>query len=82
MSEPPSYHTDPRLFLYTSLTSGSSAIITATARLQTILNANRIPFVALDLATDDKARMLWARRAAGKKLPGLVRQGMFVAVRR
>jgi len=35
---------DPRLFLYTSLTAGSSHIITATSRLETILKANKIPF--------------------------------------
>ncbi|KAA8564519.1 hypothetical protein EYC84_011443 [Monilinia fructicola] len=54
-----SYSTDPALYLYTSLTSGSSHIVTATSRLETILKANRIPFKALDIATDEKARMLW-----------------------
>ncbi|RAL66484.1 hypothetical protein DID88_006174 [Monilinia fructigena] len=39
-----SYSTDPALYLYTSLTSGSSHIVTATSRLETILKANRIPF--------------------------------------
>nr|OQO31206.1 hypothetical protein B0A51_01585 [Rachicladosporium sp. CCFEE 5018] len=66
---------DPRLFLYTSLTAGSSHIITATSRLETILNANRIPFTAIDTATDEKARRLWGRRAGNKKLPGLVKEG-------
>ncbi|KAK5117693.1 hypothetical protein LTR62_005116 [Meristemomyces frigidus] len=66
---------DPRLFLYTSLTAGSSHIITATSRLETILKANKIPFQAIDTATDEKARRLWQRRAAGKKLPGLVKEG-------
>ncbi|KAL8714440.1 MAG: hypothetical protein Q9220_001773 [cf. Caloplaca sp. 1 TL-2023] len=66
-----SYHTDPNLYLYTSLTAGSSQIITATSRLETILKANRIPFQALDVATDEKARMLWGRRAGKRKLPGL-----------
>ncbi|KAL8652767.1 MAG: hypothetical protein Q9210_002497 [Variospora velana] len=77
-STPKSYHTDPTLYLYTSLTAGSSHIITATSRLETILKANRIPFQALDVATDEKARMLWGRRAGKKKLPGLVRMGMLV----
>ncbi|MCJ1486127.1 hypothetical protein MMC06_006303 [Schaereria dolodes] len=77
-STPKSYHTDPTLYLYTSLTAGSSHIITATSRLETILKANKIPFQALDVATDEKARMLWGRRAGKKKLPGLVRMGMIV----
>ncbi|KAL8909902.1 MAG: hypothetical protein Q9171_004790 [Xanthocarpia ochracea] len=77
-STPKSYHTDPTLYLYTSLTAGSSHIITATSRLETILKANRIPFQALDVATDEKARMLWGRRAGKRKLPGLVRMGMLV----
>jgi hypothetical protein len=75
---PKSYHTDPTLYLYTSLTAGSSHIITATSRLSTILKANRIPFEALDVATDEKARMLWGRRAGKRKLPGLVRAGLVV----
>ncbi|MCJ1341033.1 hypothetical protein MMC09_006329 [Bachmanniomyces sp. S44760] len=77
-STPKSYHTDPTLYLYTSLTAGSSHIITATSRLETILKANRIPFQALDVATDEKARMLWGRRAGKRKLPGLVRMGMII----
>ncbi|MCJ1246221.1 hypothetical protein MMC30_003427 [Trapelia coarctata] len=78
-STPKSYHSDPTLWLYTSLTAGSSQIITATSRLETILKANKIPFKALDVATDEKARMLWGRRAGKRKLPGLVRMGMVVA---
>jgi hypothetical protein len=79
-STPKSYHTDPTLYLYTSLTAGSSHIITATSRLETILKANKIPFLAIDVATDEKARMLWGRRAGKRKLPGLVRMGMIVGV--
>ena len=79
-STPKSYHTDPTLYLYTSLTAGSSHIISATSRLETILKANRIPFKALDVATDEKARMLWGRRAGKRKLPGLVRMGLVVGV--
>ncbi|KAL9067541.1 MAG: hypothetical protein Q9161_006819 [Pseudevernia consocians] len=75
---PKSYHTDPNLYLYTSLTAGSSQIITATSRMEIILKANKIPFQALDVATDEKARMLWGRRAGKRKLPGLVRMGMIV----
>ncbi|KAI2629021.1 hypothetical protein GGS21DRAFT_234817 [Xylaria nigripes] len=77
-----SYSSDPALYIYTSLTAGSSHIVTATSRLETILRANRIPFKALDIATDEKARMLWGRRAGKdhngrmRKLPGLVQMGM------
>jgi hypothetical protein len=71
---------DPRLFLYTSLTAGSSHIITATSRLETILKANKIPFQAIDMATDEKARRLWQRRAGGRKLPGLVKEGFVIGV--
>ncbi|KAI1341608.1 hypothetical protein F5Y15DRAFT_362037 [Xylariaceae sp. FL0016] len=77
-----SYSTDPALYIYTSLTAGSSHIVTATSRLETILRANRVPFKAVDLSTDDKARMLWGRRAGkdesgrARKLPALVQMGL------
>ncbi len=74
------YENDPRLFLFTSLTSGSSHIITATSRLETILKANKIPFLAIDTATDEKARRLWQRRGQKKKLPGLVKEGYVIGV--
>lgn len=76
------YNTDPALWIYTSLTAGNMHIVTATSRLETILRANRVPFKATDLATDEKARMLWGRRAGktaeGKprRLPALVQMGM------
>jgi len=82
----PSYSLDPALYIYTSLTAGSSHIVTATSRLETILRANRVPFKALDVATDDKARMLWGRRAGKddsgrlRKLPGLVQMGLILGV--
>lgn len=75
-----SFEKDPRLFLFTSLTAGSSHIITATSRMETILKANKIPFQAIDTATDEKARRLWQRRARGKKLPGLVKDGFVIGV--
>lgn len=81
-----SYSTDPALYIYTSLTAGSSHIVTATSRLETILRANRVPFKAIDIATDEKARMLWGRRAGKdesgrvRKLPGLVQMGMVLGV--
>ncbi|KAK2624451.1 hypothetical protein QTJ16_006401 [Diplocarpon rosae] len=77
-----SYSNDPALYIYTSLTAGSSHIVTATSRMETILKANRIPFKAIDLATDEKARMLWGRRAGKdasgrqRKIPGLVQMGL------
>lgn len=82
------YSTDPALFIFTSLTAGSSHIVTATSRLETILRANRVPFKAVDIATDEKARMLWGRRAGKdesgrmRKLPGLVQEGMVLGVGR
>lgn len=81
------YSTDPALYIYTSLTAGNMHIVTATSRLETILRANRVPFKALDLATDEKARMLWGRRAGkaadgrARRLPGLVQMGMILGVR-
>ncbi|PYH93960.1 hypothetical protein BO71DRAFT_419703 [Aspergillus ellipticus CBS 707.79] len=69
---------DSTLYLYTSLTAGSSHIVTATARLETILKANKLPFRAIDVATDDAARKLWGRRSKGKKLPGLVKFNQIV----
>ncbi|TVY88236.1 Uncharacterized protein LAWI1_G005756 [Lachnellula willkommii] len=83
MSDNP-YYSDPALYLYTSLTSGSSHIVTATSRLETILKANKIPFKALDIATDEKARQIWGRRAGKdesgrpRKMPGLVQEGFVV----
>ncbi|KAL2271112.1 hypothetical protein VTJ83DRAFT_483 [Remersonia thermophila] len=80
--ETKTYSTDPALYIFTSLTAGSSHIVTATSRLETILRANRIPFKATDIAIDDKARMLWGRRAGKdpsgrqRKLPGLVQMGI------
>jgi len=82
----PSYSTDPALYIYTSLTAGSSHIVTATSRLETILRANKVPFKAIDLATDEKARMLWGRRSGKdesgrvRKLPGLVQEGTILGV--
>ncbi|PCD30773.1 hypothetical protein AU210_010446 [Fusarium oxysporum f. sp. radicis-cucumerinum] len=75
------YLNDPALYIYTSLTAGSSHIVTATSRLETILRANRVPFKAIDIAVDTKARLLWGRRAGKdksgrpRKLPALVQEG-------
>ncbi|KAK7552738.1 hypothetical protein BKA81DRAFT_156572 [Phyllosticta paracitricarpa] len=69
------WDSDQTLYLFTSLTAGSSHIITATSRMETILKANRIPFTYIDTATNEEARKLFQRRAAGKKLPLLVKEG-------
>ena len=74
-----SYETSPHLYLFTSLTSGSSHIITATSRLETILKAHRVAFKAIDCATDERARRIWTRRAGPRRLPGLVREGDVLA---
>ncbi|KAF3932687.1 hypothetical protein ABW19_dt0202937 [Dactylella cylindrospora] len=68
---------DPKtLYLYTSLTSGSSTIITATARMEGFLKAHKVPFKAIDVATDDRARSIWTRRRTAKQtLPALVKDG-------
>lgn len=45
-----------------------------------------MPFKAVDIAVDEKARMIWGRRAgkdAGgrlRKLPGLVQEGLVLGV--
>ena len=72
---------DPNLYLFTSLTAGSSHIVTATSRIETILRANRVPFKGVDTATDDSARKLYGRRGKGRKLPLLVKEGFVIAVR-
>lgn len=80
------FEEDPALYIFTSLTAGSSHIVTATSRLETILRANRVPFKAVDIATDEKARRLWARRGGKdeggriRKLPGLMQEGFIVGV--
>lgn len=81
-----SYNDDPALWIYTSLTAGNMHILTATSRLETILRANRVPFKAVDLAVDDRARMLWGRRAGkaadgrARRLPALVQMGKVLGV--
>jgi hypothetical protein len=80
MAELAVYDNDPTLYLFTSLTAGSSHIVTATSRIETILKANKIPFKGVDTATDDLARKLFQRRAHGKKLPLLVKEGYVLGV--
>lgn len=75
-----SAYDDPTLYLYTSLTAGSSHTISATSRLALILKGNHIQFKAIDIATDTKGRKLWTIRSKGKKLPGLVKRGAVLGV--
>ncbi|KAJ9648286.1 hypothetical protein H2199_001139 [Coniosporium tulheliwenetii] len=56
------YDHDKTLYLFTSLTAGSSHIITATSRIETILKANKIPF----------------QGGGGRKLPLLVKEGYVI----
>ncbi|KAG0131281.1 hypothetical protein HOY82DRAFT_608240 [Tuber indicum] len=63
------------IFLLTSLTSGSSAIITATSRLEHLLKSHKIPFKPVDLATDARARRIWSSKGNGRRLPGVARDG-------
>ncbi|KAH7064537.1 hypothetical protein B0J12DRAFT_1264 [Macrophomina phaseolina] len=72
------WDSDMTLYLFTSLTAGSSHIVTATSRMETILKANRIPFTYIDTATNEDARRLYMRRGQGKKFPLLVKEGYFL----
>lgn len=74
------YDSDPTIYLFTSLTAGSSHIVTATSRIETILRANKIPFEGVDTATNELAKKLFQRRASGKKLPLVVKQGYVLGV--
>lgn len=80
--EIPDINTDSvTYFLLTSLTSGQSSIITATSRLELLLIVHKVPYVAIDVATHEKAKSIWSRRANGKRLPGIVHDGMVLGVR-
>lgn len=72
---------DKALYLFTSLTAGSSHVITATSRIETILRAARIPFTYIDTATNESAKKLYQRRGKGRKLPFLVKEGIILGVR-
>jgi hypothetical protein len=80
MAELKVWDTDPAIYLFTSLTAGSSHIITATSRMETILKANKIPFKGVDTATNELAKKLFQRRASGKKLPLIVKEGYVLGV--
>lgn len=74
------WDSDMTLYLFTSLTAGSSHVVTATSRMETILKANRIPFTYIDTATNESAKKLYMRRGQGKKFPLLVKEGYFLGV--
>ncbi|EWC43575.1 hypothetical protein DRE_01462 [Drechslerella stenobrocha 248] len=69
---------DPNvLYLYVSLSTGAFSNYTKMSRIETILKSNKIPFKAIDVATDEKARSLWTRRRrADQTLPALVKDGL------
>ncbi|KAF2146465.1 uncharacterized protein K452DRAFT_282633 [Aplosporella prunicola CBS 121167] len=75
MTDLSKWDSDNTLYLFTSLTAGSTHVVTATSRIETILRANRIPFTYIDTATNEEARKLYSRRAGGKKFPLLVKEG-------
>lgn len=60
------------IYVYTSL-AGGMQIVNRTNRLVTILQANGIKFEYRDLGTDEEAKKIWRRYAAGKTLPGVAR---------
>ncbi|KAK6340129.1 hypothetical protein TWF730_001900 [Orbilia blumenaviensis] len=76
----PSEVQDPKvLYIYLSLSSGSSTIDTGLRVLERILKANKIQFSVIDISTDDKARSIWTRRKTPKqKLPALVKDGSVI----
>ncbi|KAL6453997.1 hypothetical protein SBY92_003452 [Candida maltosa Xu316] len=65
------------IYIFTSL-AGGMQIMPRTNRLATILQANGIKFEYRDLGTDEPAKKIWKRQAAGKTLPGVVRGDDFI----
>jgi hypothetical protein len=80
MTDLMSWEQDQALYVFTSLTAGSSHIVTATSRIETILKNARIPFTFVDTATNESAKKLFQRRGKGKKLPLLVKEGFVIGV--
>jgi hypothetical protein len=80
MSDLLKWEQDKSLYLFTSLTAGSSHVVTATNRIETILRSARIPFSYIDTATNESAKALFQRRGKGKKLPFLVKEGFVIGV--
>ncbi|KAK9479954.1 hypothetical protein V1514DRAFT_277396, partial [Lipomyces japonicus] len=64
------------LYIYTSFTGGTifgRNILQGTNRLELILKAYGYKFQVVDVATNEKAKKLWARSSKGKKLPGVIK---------
>ena len=80
MSELSVFDNDKTIYLFTSLAAGSSHIVTATSRIETILKAHQIPFTYRDTGSDELAKKLFQRRASGKKLPFIVKEGFVLGV--
>lgn len=76
----PSEVQDPKvLYIYLSLSAGSSSVDTGLRVLERILKANKIPFSLIDIGTDERAKSIWSRRKGQKhKLPALVRDGQVI----
>ncbi|KAF3904488.1 hypothetical protein AA313_de0205105 [Arthrobotrys entomopaga] len=79
------------LYLFTSLSAGSTSLYTGFAVLDRILKAHRIPFKTIDVATNDAARSIWMRRKGTRQkevdpdykerpqeLPALIKNGQVI----
>ena len=72
---------DPAIYyLFTSLTSGSSFILTNTSRMEHMLKSHKIKFKAVDVATDAKAKRFWMWKSKDRKLPAVVKDGVVLGV--
>lgn len=76
------YKSDDRttIWLFVSLSTGNRNMVSNMGRIERILKANKVPFVPIDVATDQKAMQLWRRRANGRLLPGVIKDGDIVGV--
>lgn len=72
---------DTTLYLYTSLAADTSHVGEAVSRLETILEANKLPYRVVDINTDGAARALWDHSSTSRKFPALVQSGAIVGVR-
>lgn len=67
----------PEIFIYTSFSSAMMNMVSHTNRMALILQAHKIKFTYIDVATDERAKRLWKWKgqAKGKVLPVVVREG-------
>uniref|UniRef100_A0A060TD33 ARAD1B21076p n=1 Tax=Blastobotrys adeninivorans TaxID=409370 RepID=A0A060TD33_BLAAD len=63
----------PKIYIYTSFTSGTHYVTPDTYRLAAILEAHDIKFEVIDLATNERAKRLWKLWGKGRRLPAVVR---------